>query len=107
MIPISYNVRSLMVRKTTTFATAGGIALVVFVLAAAFMLSAGVSKTLVAGGNVATVALTIGGDAVSIPVPVASRSEGNIFSGEKRTEVHVVPKEEVPGGGTVAALARG
>ena len=51
MIPISYNVRSLMVRKTTTFATAGGIALVVFVLAAAFMLSAGISKTLVAGGR--------------------------------------------------------
>jgi putative ABC transport system permease protein len=51
MIPISYNVRSLFVRKTTTFATAGGIALVVFVLAAAFMLSEGVSKTLVAGGR--------------------------------------------------------
>jgi putative ABC transport system permease protein len=51
MIPISYNVRSLMVRKTTTFATAGGIALVVFVLSAAFMLSAGVGKTLVAGGR--------------------------------------------------------
>jgi putative ABC transport system permease protein len=51
VIPISYNVRSLMVRKTTTLATAGGIALVVFVLAAAFMLSAGVSKTLVAGGR--------------------------------------------------------
>lgn len=51
MIPLSYNVRSLMVRKTTTFATAGGIALVVFVLAAALMLSAGVSKTLVAGGR--------------------------------------------------------
>jgi putative ABC transport system permease protein len=51
MIPISYNVRSLFVRKTTTIATAGGIALVVFVLAAAFMLSAGVSKTLVAGGR--------------------------------------------------------
>jgi putative ABC transport system permease protein len=40
-----------MVRKTTTFATAGGIALVVFVLAAAMMLSAGVKKTLVAGGR--------------------------------------------------------
>src|SRR6187402_3390985 len=51
MIPISYNVRSLMVRKTTTLATAGGIALVVFVLAAALMLSAGVKKTLVAGGR--------------------------------------------------------
>jgi putative ABC transport system permease protein len=51
MIPISYNVRSLLVRKTTTLATAGGIALVVFVLAAALMLSAGVKKTLVAGGR--------------------------------------------------------
>ena len=51
MIPISYNVRSLMVRKTTTLATAGGIALVVFVLSAALMLSAGVKKTLVAGGR--------------------------------------------------------
>jgi len=51
MIPISYNVRSLMVRKTTTFATAGGIALVVFVMAAAMMLSAGVKKTMVAGGR--------------------------------------------------------
>lgn len=51
MIPISYNVRSLMVRKTTTFATAGGIALVVFVLAAAAMLAEGVGKTLVSGGR--------------------------------------------------------
>ena len=51
MIPISYNVRSLMVRKTTTFATAGGIALVVFVLAAAAMLSEGVGRTLVSGGR--------------------------------------------------------
>ena len=51
MIPISYNVRSLVVRKTTTLATAGGIALVVFVLSAALMLSAGVKKTLVAGGR--------------------------------------------------------
>ena len=30
MVPLAYNVRSLFVRKTTTFATAGGIALVVF-----------------------------------------------------------------------------
>ena len=51
MIPLTYNVRSLLVRKTTTIATAGGIALVVFVLAAAQMLSAGVKKTLVAGGR--------------------------------------------------------
>jgi putative ABC transport system permease protein len=51
MIPISYNVRSLLVRKTTTLATAGGIALVVFVLATALMLADGVKRTLVAGGR--------------------------------------------------------
>ncbi|MGC4090555.1 MAG: ABC transporter permease [Polyangiaceae bacterium] len=51
MIPINYNVRSLFVRKTTTIATALGIGLVVFVLASALMLSAGITKTLVKGGR--------------------------------------------------------
>ncbi|MGE0813162.1 MAG: PIG-L family deacetylase [Vicinamibacterales bacterium] len=41
---------------------------------------------------VATVALTLGGEHVAMPVPVATRSEGNIYSGEKRSEIHVVPK---------------
>ena len=51
MIPIRYNLRSLAVRKATTIATALGIALVVFVLASALMLAAGVRKTLVVGGK--------------------------------------------------------
>jgi len=51
MIPIRYNVRSLAVRKATTVATAGGIALVVFVLAASLMLSAGIKKTLGSSGK--------------------------------------------------------
>jgi len=51
VIPIRYNVRSLAVRKATTVATAGGIALVVFVLAASLMLSAGIKKTLSASGK--------------------------------------------------------
>jgi putative ABC transport system permease protein len=51
MIPLSYNVRSLFVRKTTTVATALGIGLVVFVLAAAFMLGAGIEKTMVGAGR--------------------------------------------------------
>lgn len=50
-IPLSYNVRSLLVRKTTTIATALGIGLVVFVLASALMLSAGIRHTLIAGGE--------------------------------------------------------
>ncbi len=49
-IPLSYNVRSLFVRKTTTIATAFGIALVVFVLASSLMLSNGIKRTLVSTG---------------------------------------------------------
>jgi putative ABC transport system permease protein len=51
MIPLSYNVRSLFVRRTTTIATALGVGLVVFVLAAALMLSTGIQKTLVSAGR--------------------------------------------------------
>jgi putative ABC transport system permease protein len=51
MIPIRYNLRSLAVRKATTIATALGIALVVFVLAAAQMLSYGIRNTLGKAGS--------------------------------------------------------
>jgi putative ABC transport system permease protein len=54
MIPVRYNLRSLAVRKTTTFATGLGIALVVFVLASALMLSAGIRKTMATSGRVDT-----------------------------------------------------
>jgi putative ABC transport system permease protein len=64
MIPIRYNLRSLAVRKTTTVATALGIALVVFVLAAALMLSAGIKKTLgVSGREDNAIVLRKGSDA--------------------------------------------
>lgn len=64
MIPLKYNLRSLVVRKRTTAATALGIALVVFVLASSLMLSAGVKKTLGSAGR-ADVAIVLrkGGDA--------------------------------------------
>jgi putative ABC transport system permease protein len=51
MIPIRYNLRSLVVRRATTVATGLGIAVVVFVFASALMLSAGVRQTLVTGGS--------------------------------------------------------
>ena len=51
MIPLSYNVKSMFVRKTTTIATALGIGLVVFVLAAAVMLWFGIKKTMVGAGR--------------------------------------------------------
>src|SRR5262245_28910154 len=51
VVPIRYNVRSLLVRKRTSFAAAAGIALVVFVFAAALMLSDGITRTLVSSGS--------------------------------------------------------
>jgi putative ABC transport system permease protein len=51
MIPLSYNLRSLFVRKTTTIATALGIGLVVFVLASSIMLSKGIEQTMVSSGK--------------------------------------------------------
>lgn len=55
MVPIRYNVRSLLVRKVTTGATAVGIALVVFVFAAARMLGAGAERAMETSGRDDTV----------------------------------------------------
>jgi putative ABC transport system permease protein len=46
VIPVSYNVRNLAVRRTTTAAAGAGLALVVFVFASVMMLSNGIKKTL-------------------------------------------------------------
>lgn len=51
MIPLSYNLRSLWVRSTTTAATVFGIALVVFVLASTLMLARGVNATIARNGG--------------------------------------------------------
>lgn len=64
MIPIRYNIRSLVVRKATSFATAAGIGLVVFVLASSLMLSAGIKKTLgISGRPDDAIVLRMGSDA--------------------------------------------
>ncbi len=54
MVPLRYNIRSLLVRRVTTFATAFGIALVVFVFAAAMMLGEGVNRALATSGRADT-----------------------------------------------------
>lgn len=51
MIPVSYNVRNLIVRKTTTLAAALGLGLVVAVFAGAMMLTNGIKKTLGRGAS--------------------------------------------------------
>jgi putative ABC transport system permease protein len=57
MIPISYNLRNLAVRKATSIAAASGLALVVFVFASVLMLSNGLKRTLgrTAGSDVAVI----------------------------------------------------
>jgi putative ABC transport system permease protein len=64
VVPLRYNVRNLFVRKTTTFAAATGVALVVFVLASSLMLSNGIKQTLGASGRTdSVVVLRKGSDA--------------------------------------------
>jgi putative ABC transport system permease protein len=50
-LPINYSLRSIWVRRSTTAATVGGIALVVFVLAASQMLAVGLRRTLSVSGR--------------------------------------------------------
>jgi hypothetical protein len=51
MVPVSYSVRNLMVRRTTTAATALGIGLVVFVFASVLMLGAGLQRAMGRSGS--------------------------------------------------------
>jgi putative ABC transport system permease protein len=51
MIPVSYNIRSLAVRKTSTIAALIGIALVVIIFSGSSMLNAGIRRTLGSSGR--------------------------------------------------------
>jgi putative ABC transport system permease protein len=51
MIPLQYNLRSLLVRRTTSLATLLGTGLVVFVFSAVLMLGAGIRRTLATTGR--------------------------------------------------------
>ena len=104
MIPLSYNVRSLMVRKTTTLATAGGIALVVFVLAAALMLSEGVTKTLVAGGRADNAIVTRKGADTEMASSIESKSVSLVLAtpGVKKDETGAA----LGGGEVVVVIAQ-
>ncbi|MDD2851892.1 MAG: ABC transporter permease [Desulfuromonadaceae bacterium] len=50
-IPLSYSFRNLLTRRLTTFLTASGMAMVVFVFAATLMLTDGLQKTLIETGS--------------------------------------------------------
>jgi putative ABC transport system permease protein len=64
MIPLSYNLRSLAVRRSTTLATALGMALVVFVFSSVLMLANGLQRTMArTGGADVAVVMRKGADA--------------------------------------------
>jgi putative ABC transport system permease protein len=50
-VPLTYNLRSLMRRKVSTFASFFGVALVVFVVTSVLMLAAGIQNTLASTGD--------------------------------------------------------
>ncbi|HKA86090.1 MAG TPA: FtsX-like permease family protein [Haliangiales bacterium] len=64
MVPITYNVRSLLVRKISTIASLVGIALVVVVSSCSSMLSNGIARTLKTSGRADTaIIMRMGSDA--------------------------------------------
>ncbi|HPI93001.1 MAG TPA: ABC transporter permease [Deltaproteobacteria bacterium] len=89
-VPLSYNLRNLWARRLTTFLTASGMALVVFVFAAILMLAEGLQKTLVQTGSPDNV------------VVLRKGSTGEVDSGIDRSQAAVV--ETIP---SIAADGRG
>lgn len=77
-IPFSYSIRNLWTRRLTTFLTASGMALVVFVFAAILMLAEGLQKTLVETGSHDNV------------VVIRKGSESEVQSGVGRSQAAIV-----------------
>jgi putative ABC transport system permease protein len=77
-IPVSYSLRNLLTRRLTTFLTASGMALVVFVFAAILMLAEGLQKTLVETG------------AYNNVVVIRKGSESEVQSGVERLQASIV-----------------
>ena len=81
-IPFSYSLRNLLTRRLTTFLTAVGMALVVFVFASILMLSAGLEKTLIETGSDDNVIVT------------RKSANSEVQSGVERSQAAIV--ESVP-----------
>ena len=88
---LTYSLRNLSVRKLTTALTAGGMALVVFVYAAALMLDAGLKQTLVATGDEANVIFVRRGGEVEIQSSI-DRQQARVI--ESAPEVAIGSKGE-------------
>lgn len=114
MVPVTYNARSLFVRKATTFATAFGIALVVFVFAAALMLG-DFSRVLAAAGRPDTVIIVRKGSDAELTSAIANDYLG-LFRGPAQVSqaggvigeiVVVVIADHLDGSGSSNVVVRG
>jgi putative ABC transport system permease protein len=116
MVPVRYNIRSLLVRKVTTAFTAVGIALVVFVFAAAQMLGEGIKRALGNAGRPDTVIILRNGSDAELSSGINNDLLGLLTSqpgvamdkGGVIGEIVVVITAEVKGGtGVSNVLVRG
>jgi len=114
MVPVQYNARSLWVRKVTTFATAFGIALVVFVFAGALMLG-DVSRVLAAAGRADNVIILRKGSDAELTSAIANDYLG-LFRGPAQVSqatgligeiIVVVIADHMDGSGSSNVLVRG
>jgi putative ABC transport system permease protein len=78
MIPLTYNLRNLRVRKTTTAAAALGLALVVFVFATVRMLSNGIQKAMHQASD------------PSVAIVLRKGSEAEMESGIEQTKIPLI-----------------
>jgi putative ABC transport system permease protein len=115
MVPIQYNVRSLVVRKVTTIATALGITLVVFVFAGVLMLLAGINRVLATGGRPDNVIILRKGSDAELPSVISGDHLG-LFRGPAQVAqatgvigeiVVVITAERIDGSGVSNVLVRG
>ncbi len=90
-IPFSYSLRNLWARKLTTFLTAAGMALVMFVFATVLMMSEGVRQTLVQTGAPDNVIVTRDGSNTEVESSI-ERSHSGII--ETDASVAVAPNGE-------------
>jgi putative ABC transport system permease protein len=113
-VPLSYNARSLTVRKVTTLATAFGIALVVFVFAGALMLG-DVSRVLAAAGRPDTVIIMRKGSDSELTGGIQNDYLG-LFRGPSQVSqtggvigeiVVVIIADHIDGSGSSNVLVRG
>ncbi len=94
MIPLSYNVRSILRRRFSAVATAAGLGLVVFVFAADLMLAQGVEETLQATGSPRNAIVLRKGSSTEV-TSLLSREAAKVFSAD--------PAVAVAGGKAVAS----